>query len=55
MVANIDFNDAEEIAASCKRGPHVQCIPVLDLPLTKPTPEGFEWIEDALEGLERAA
>jgi hypothetical protein len=45
QVIGIDFNDAEEIVAECKRGARVQRIPVLDLPLPKPPPEGFEWIE----------
>lgn len=45
MVTDIEFNDAEEIVASCRRGSNVQRIPVLDLPLPKPPPEGFEWIE----------
>jgi Calcium binding len=44
-VTSIGFNDAEEIVAICKRGAHVQRIPVVDLPLPKPPPEGFEWIE----------
>ncbi len=45
QVTRIDFNDAEEIVAHCKRGAHVQRIPVVDLPLPKLPPEGFEWIE----------
>ena len=45
QVTRIDVNDAEEIVAICKRGAHVQRIPVVDLPLPKPPPEGFEWIE----------
>jgi Calcium binding len=45
QVTSIDFNDAEEIVAICTRGAHVQRIPVVDLPLPKPPPEGFEWIE----------
>jgi hypothetical protein len=47
QVTGIDFNDADEIVATCKRGARVQRIPVLDLPLPlpKPSPEGFEWIE----------
>jgi hypothetical protein len=45
QVTSVDFNDAEEIVAICKRSTHVQRIPVLDLPLPKPPPEGFEWIE----------
>jgi len=45
QVTSVDFNDAEEIVAICKRGAQVQRIPVVDLPLPKPPPEGFEWIE----------
>jgi hypothetical protein len=45
LVTGVDFNDAEEIVAICKRGAQVQRIPVVDLPLPKPPPEGFEWIE----------
>jgi hypothetical protein len=45
QVTSVDFNDAEEIVAICKRGTQVQRIPVADLPLPKPPPEGFEWIE----------
>jgi hypothetical protein len=45
QVTGVDFNDAEEIVAFCKRGPRVQRIPVVDLPLPKPPPEGYEWIE----------
>jgi hypothetical protein len=41
QVIGIDFNDAEEIVATCKRGAREQCIPVLDLP----PPKGFEWLE----------
>jgi hypothetical protein len=44
-VTSIDFNDAEEIVAICKRGGRVQRIAVLDLPPPKPVPRGFEWIE----------
>jgi hypothetical protein len=40
-----DFNGAEEIVAICKRGALVQRIPVVDLPLPKPLPERFEWID----------
>jgi hypothetical protein len=45
QVTGVDFNDADEIVAICKRGAHVQRIPVADLPLPEPPPEGFEWIE----------
>jgi hypothetical protein len=45
QVTRVDLNDAEEIVAICKRGTHAQRIPVVDLPLPKSPPEGFEWIE----------
>lgn len=45
QVTGVDFNDANEIVAICKRGAQVQRIPVVDLPLPKPPPEGVEWIE----------
>ena len=45
QIVGVDFNDADEIVAICKRGAHVQRIPVVDLPLPEPPPEGFEWIE----------
>jgi hypothetical protein len=44
-VTEIETNDAEEIVAVCKHGQHVQRVPVVDLPLPQPPPEGFEWIE----------
>ncbi|WP_437763428.1 calcium-binding protein [Sorangium sp. So ce281] len=45
QVTGVDFNDADEIVAICKRGALVQRIPVVDLPLPKSPPDGFEWIE----------
>lgn len=44
-VERIDFSDAEEIVAICRRGAHRQAIPILDLPLPAPPPPGAEWIE----------
>jgi hypothetical protein len=44
-VTEIETNDAEEIVAVCKHGRHVQRVPLVDLPLPEPLPEGFEWIE----------
>lgn len=44
-VDRIDFTDAEEIVAICRRGTHRQAIPVLHLPLPSPPPPGAEWIE----------
>lgn len=44
-VERIDMNTAEEIVAICRRGRTRQAIPILDLPLPKPIPNGAEWIE----------
>ena len=44
-VERIDMNDADEIVAVCRRGRKRQRIPILDLPLPNPRPEGAEWIE----------
>jgi hypothetical protein len=44
-IDRVDLNDAEEIVAICRRGPHRQSIPILDLPAPSPPPDGWEWIE----------
>jgi hypothetical protein len=44
-VTGIAVNDAEEIVAVCRHGKHTQRIPLVDLPLPTPPPEGFAWIE----------
>jgi hypothetical protein len=44
-VNRVDLNDAEEIVAICRRGPHRQSIPILDLPPPPQPPDGWEWIE----------
>lgn len=44
-VERVDLNDADEIVAVCRRGRQRQLIPILDLPLPSPRPEGWEWIE----------
>lgn len=44
-VEDIDLTDDEHIVAQCSRGAIRQVIPVLDLPLPTPAPEGSEWIE----------
>jgi hypothetical protein len=44
-VERIDMNDADDIVAVCRRGRKRQRIPILDLPLPNPRPEGAEWIE----------
>ena len=44
-VRSVDLADRDEIVAVCTRGRHRQAIPILDLPLPSPVPEGAEWIE----------
>jgi hypothetical protein len=44
-VQKVELNDAEEIVVVCSRSPEKQRIPLLDLPLPSPRPEGAEWIE----------
>jgi Calcium binding len=44
-VERVDLNDADEIVAICRRGRQRQTIPILDLPLPTPAPDGWEWIE----------
>ena len=44
-VVGVDLNDAEEIVAICRRGPHRQLISLADLPLPSPPPRGSEWIQ----------
>lgn len=43
-VERVDANDADEIVAICRRGQQRQRIPILDLPLPSPPPDGWEWI-----------
>jgi len=40
-----DLNDAGEVVAVCRRGKARQRLPILDLPLPDPVPQGWEWIE----------
>jgi hypothetical protein len=44
-VERLDMTDEEQIVAVCARGKSRQRIPVLDLLLPDPPPEGSEWIE----------
>lgn len=44
-VERIDMDDAEHIVAVCRRGRSRQSIPILELPLPKPPPDGAEWLE----------
>lgn len=43
-VRRIALNDAGQIVAVCSRGRDRQTLPILDLPLPRPRPEGSEWI-----------
>ena len=44
-IAKIDITKRDEIVAICARGKVTQAIPILDLPMPKPRPEGAEWID----------
>jgi hypothetical protein len=44
-VTRVDLTDDERIIVVCSRGRHRQRLPLLDLPLPDPAPEGAEWIE----------
>jgi hypothetical protein len=44
-VARVDVTASDQIVAICKRDGHRQTIPILDLPLPSPAPDGAEWIE----------
>src|SRR5258708_27475148 len=44
-VERLDVTDDEQIVAVCSRGKSQQPVPILDLTLPNPPPEGAEWIE----------
>jgi hypothetical protein len=44
-VEGIDLNRSDEIVAVCTRAGNRQLLPILDLPLSPPPPDGAEWIE----------
>ncbi len=44
-VERVDLNRSEQIVAVCSRGRTRQSLPVIDLPLPTPLPDGAEWIE----------
>ena len=44
-VIEIDMTPRDEIVAVCLRGKEQQSIPILDLPIPDPLPEGAKWIE----------
>jgi hypothetical protein len=43
-VADIDLTDGNYVVAICVRDGFRQAIPVLELPLPEPAPDGAEWI-----------
>ncbi len=44
-VTGVDLTEEGQIIAVCMRGVATQRIPILDLPLPTPQPEGAQWIE----------
>ena len=44
-IARVDVTATDEIVAICTRDRHRQTIPILDLPLPDPAPDGWEWVE----------
>jgi hypothetical protein len=45
VVERIDLNRSDQIIAVCRRGRDRQSLPILDLPLPTPAPDGADWIE----------
>ncbi len=45
IVERLDMTDDEQIVALCSRGNSRQPVPILDLTLPDPPPEGAAWIE----------
>ncbi|OOZ36077.1 hypothetical protein [Solemya velesiana gill symbiont] len=43
-VTGIDITESDQIVAICTFGKTAQAIPVLDLPMSAPFPEGAEWV-----------
>jgi hypothetical protein len=43
-VTGIDITESDQIVTICTFGNTVQAIPILDLPMPAPLPEGVEWI-----------
>ncbi len=44
-VTRVDLTVSDQIVAICRRDGVKQAIPLLDLPLPAPAPDGAEWIE----------
>jgi hypothetical protein len=45
MIERVDLTGRDQIVAICSRGRHKLRVPILDVPLPAPRPEGAEWIE----------
>lgn len=45
VVKDVDLRDNAGVVAICTRGAFRQSVPILDLPLPVPSPEGAEWID----------
>jgi len=44
-VGKVDITKRDQIVAICSRGKVTQAIPILDLPMPDPRPDGAEWID----------
>jgi hypothetical protein len=44
-VERVDLDRSQQIVAICRRGRMRQSLPIIDLPLPTPLPDGAEWIE----------
>ena len=44
-VIGVDLTESDQIVTICMLGNTAQAIPILDLPIPTPLPEGAEWIE----------
>jgi hypothetical protein len=44
-VAKVDLTVNDQIVAICRRDGHKQAIPILELQVPAPAPDGAEWIE----------
>ena len=43
-VVSVELTDSNRIVAVCRRGQHTQRLPIEELPLPDPPPEGADWI-----------
>jgi hypothetical protein len=44
-VTRVDLTVSDQVVAICRRDRVKQAIPILDLPLPAPAPDGAEWID----------